>query len=66
MATEEPQLTNAAIADIDNWTYAQLLTPSGRAGLQSELLASFQKILGTVDGAAQQVTAVYFTSFVLQ
>lgn len=65
-AADGPQLTNAAIDDLANWTYAQLLTGSGRTGLQQQLLASFQKILGTVDGAAQQVSAVYFTSFVLQ
>ncbi len=63
---DAPQLTNAAIQDLANWTYAQLLTDAGRVGLQHQLLASFQKILGTTDGAAEQVTAVYFTSFILQ
>jgi flagellar FliL protein len=63
---DAPQLTNAAIEDLANWTYAQLLTDAGRVGLQHQLLASFQKILGTTDGAAEQVTAVYFTSFILQ
>ncbi len=63
---DAPQLTNAAIEDLANWTYAQLLTDAGRVGLQHQLVVSFQRILGTTDGAAEQVTAVYFTSFILQ
>jgi hypothetical protein len=39
---------------------------STRAKLQRQLLTSFQRVLGRVDGAAQQVSAVYFTSFLLQ
>ena len=65
-AADGPDLINAAIADIGGWTDARLVTPAGRAALQRQLLGSFQRILGTVDGAAQQVSAVYFTSFVLQ
>lgn len=65
-STDAPQLTNAAIEDLANFTYAQLLTDAGRTGLQHALLASFQKILGTADGAAEQVSAVYFTSFIVQ
>lgn len=63
---DAPQLTNAVISDLANWTYAQLLTNSARTSLQSELLSAFQQILGTTDGAAEQVNAVYFTSFILQ
>lgn len=63
---DKAQLANATIADVDNFTYAQLLTPAGRAQLQRQLLHSYQQILGVVDGAAPQVSAVYFTSFVLQ
>jgi len=65
-ATDAPQLTNAVISDLANFTYAQLLTNAARATLQSQLLADFQKVMGTTDGAAQQVNAVYFTSFILQ
>lgn len=65
-AADAPQFTNAAIGDLANWTYAQLLTADGRTGLQKQLLTAFQKILGTTDGAAEQVSAVYFTSFILQ
>lgn len=65
-AQDGPQLNNAAIGDLTNWTYSQLLTSSGRIGLQAQLLKSFQQILGTTDGAAEQVSAVYFTTFILQ
>ncbi len=65
-ATDAPQLTNTVISELANFTYAQLLTNAARTTLQSQLLAAFQKIMGTVDGAAQQVNAVYFTSFILQ
>lgn len=65
-ATDAPQLTNAVISDLANFTYAQLLTNPARTTLKSQLLAAFQKIMGTADGAAQQVNAVYFTSFILQ
>lgn len=65
-AADAPQFTNAVIGDLANYTYAQLLTGAGRTTLQKQLLTSFQKILGTTDGAAQQISAVYFTSFILQ
>ncbi len=64
-ASDSAALTNAAILDLGSQTYTALLTLSGREAVQQQLLASFQKILGTSDGA-QQVSAVYFTSFVLQ
>lgn len=66
VSTDRPQLRNAAIADLGNQTYQGLLAPSGRTALQHQLLASFQQVLGPVDGAAPQVSAVYFTTFVLQ
>lgn len=66
VAADEPQLRNAAITDLSRWSYAELLHVSTRAVLQHQLLGSFQKLLGTVDGAAQQVCGVYFTSFLLQ
>ncbi|MGH8979970.1 MAG: flagellar basal body-associated FliL family protein, partial [Acidimicrobiales bacterium] len=65
-AADTPQLTNAVISDLADFTYAQLLTNTARSELQAQLLTAFQKVLGTVDGAAQQVNAVYFTSFILQ
>ena len=66
VSADQPQLRNAAILDLGQQTYPGLLAPSGRTALQQQLLASFQQILGTVDGAAPQVSAVYFTSFILQ
>ncbi len=63
---DHPLLLNATIADIDKWSYTSLLTSVGRAGLQSDLLESYQGILGEVHGAAEQVSAVYFTTFVQQ
>ena len=66
VSADMPELRNAAIADLGDQTYPGLLAPAGRAALQRQLLRSFQKVLGPVDGAAPQVSAVYFTSFILQ
>ena len=66
VGADQPQLRNAAIADLGSQTYQGLLAPAGRAALQQQLLTSFQQVLGPVDGAAPQVSAVYFTSFILQ
>jgi len=66
VAQDEPKLKNAAIDDLSSWSSQQLLRVATRTMLQRQLVASFQKVLGTVDGAAQQVSAVYFTSFVVQ
>ncbi len=63
---DEPELKNVAIDDLSSWSSQQLLNVVTRAKLQHQLLSSFQHVLGTVDGAAPQVTAVYFTSFVVQ
>lgn len=66
VSADRPQLRNAAIIDLGEQTYPGLLAPRGRTALQHTLTASFQKVLGPVDGAAPQVSAVYFTSFILQ
>jgi flagellar basal body-associated protein FliL len=58
-------LTDSTVGLIGLQSFASLLPPTGRAALRSQLLASFQSILGKNEGA-QQVAAVYFTSFVLQ
>lgn len=65
-SSDRPALLNAAIQDFGHWSYGQLITPHGRKGLQRQLLASFQRVLGTVDGGVEQVSAVYFTGFVVQ
>ena len=65
VTADEPALVAALVTDLGRDTYAGLLAPSGRAALQAELLANFQQILGTSEGA-QQVSGVYITGFVLQ
>ncbi|HMD45975.1 MAG TPA: flagellar basal body-associated FliL family protein [Acidimicrobiales bacterium] len=65
VAEDQPQLADAAITDVGAQTYTGLLGDSGRAALKSELLSSFQKVLGASEGA-QQVDAIYFSAFVLQ
>jgi len=65
VATEQPQLLNAAIATLGQQTYAGLLPPSGRAALKAALLGDFQGVLGT-SGGVPEVKGVYLTSFVLQ
>lgn len=62
---EEPALVGAIVTDLGRDSYGTLLQPAGRSALQGELLRNFQQILGTSEGA-QQVSAVYFTGFVLQ
>jgi flagellar FliL protein len=61
-----PRFDDAAITALGSFTYPQLLTPQGRQQLKVQLLADCQKIAGTVDGAAQQISNVYFTGFVIQ
>lgn len=61
-----PRFDDAAITLLGTYTYQTLITPNGRAQMKATLLKDCQKIAGTVDGAAPQVSAVYFTSFVIQ
>ncbi len=65
IAADQPQFQNAAIAVLGAYTYPQLLGPGGRAASQAALLAQFQKFAGNTDGAPD-VTAVYYTGFVMQ
>ena len=64
-AKDEDELMGDTIAILGQSTYNELLAPSGRAALRAALLANYQQVLGPLDGA-QQVSGVYFTSFVLQ
>lgn len=66
VANDVPRFDDAAITILGEQTYSGLLAPGGRQAVKTELLQRVQKILGPVDGAAQQVSAVYFTSFVIQ
>ncbi len=61
-----PRFDDAAITVLGAETYDALLAPGGRTEAKAEILALDQKILPPVDGAAEQVSAVYFTSFVVQ
>lgn len=62
---DNPKFLNSELEIFGALTYQDLLTPAGRAAAQATLLTAFQKIAGLSEGA-QQVSAVYFTSFVAQ
>jgi len=62
---DQPQFDDAAISVIGEQTYAGLLAPGGRDALKVQLLQRFQKIAGKAYGS-QEVSAVYFTGFVIQ
>jgi flagellar FliL protein len=64
--SEIPRFDDAVITILGSQTYSVLLTESARAAVKAKILAACQKIAGTVDGAAQQVVAVYFTGFLEQ
>ena len=61
-----PRFDDAAITVLGDETYNELLGPGGRTEAKTQILALCQKISPPVDGAAEQVSAVYFTSFVVQ
>jgi flagellar FliL protein len=61
-----PRFDDAAITLFGEETQKQLLDPVTKAAFKAEMLAQFQKIAGTADGAAQKVSAIYFTGFVIQ
>ena len=64
--TDVPRFDDAAITVLGAQTYDQLLAPGGRTAAKAQILALCQKIAPPVDGAAEEVSAVYFTSFVVQ
>lgn len=59
------ELLGSVVSALGASTYDELLPASGRSALATTLLHDFQVDLGTSEGA-QQVSQVYFTSFVLQ
>jgi flagellar protein FliL len=65
LAEDDPKFLNAEIDVFGALTMPDLLNPAGRNAAQAALLAAIQKIAGTSEGA-QQISAVYFTSFVTQ
>jgi flagellar FliL protein len=66
ISTDQPEIENDIIAIFGEQTYQGLLAPAQRQVVQNEILKQCQKITGTVDGAAEQVSAVYYTGFVIQ
>jgi flagellar basal body-associated protein FliL len=66
LTKDEPAIENAVISVLGSDTYAQLLSPSGRAAAQQAMLARIQQILGPVDGSPQVVQVLFTGSFVLQ
>lgn len=65
VANDQSEMVANIVTDLGRQTYSGLIVPAGRARLQAALLHTFQAELGPSEGA-QQVSAVYFTGFVLQ
>lgn len=66
ISSDLPRFDDAAITVLGTQTFHSLLEPAQRAQLKTQMLQQFQKIAGTVDGAAQQISAIYYTGFVVQ
>lgn len=66
ISSDLPRFDDAAIMVLGGQTFHSLLAPSERTALKAAMLKQFQKIAGTVDGAAQQISAIYYTGFVVQ
>jgi flagellar basal body-associated protein FliL len=64
-ANDSAHLEDVAVTVLGQQSYTGLLASPGRSAAQQQLLTSFQQVLGPADGAPQ-VSAVYFTGFVLQ
>ncbi len=66
ISNDQPRIENSVIQILGEQTYQGLLAPAQRQVVQTAILKQCQKITGTVDGAAEQVSAVYYTGFVIQ
>lgn len=66
ISSDMPRFDDAAITVLGAQTFHGLLQPTQRDLVKAAMLKQFQKIAGTVDGAAQQISAIYYTGFVLQ
>lgn len=66
ISSDLPRFDDAAISVLSAQTYQGLLPATAREQVKAQILLDCQKIAGTTAGAAQQVSAVYFTSFVIQ
>lgn len=65
ITADTPKFLNAELTVFGALTYPDLLDPASRVAAQAALLQIFRQIAGTSEGA-QQISAVYFTSFVAQ
>ena len=65
LTDEQPEFDDAAISVIGGQTYAGLLAPGGRDAMKTALLQKFQTIAGKQFGS-EEISAVYFTGFVIQ
>jgi flagellar FliL protein len=61
----EPRLFNAEISVFSGFTYPELLGLPGKSLAKAQLLKEFQAIVGT-SGKYQQISEVYFTTFIMQ
>ena len=61
-----PRFENSVITILGAQSYSGLLAPQARAAVNQEILRACQGILSTTDGHAPQVSAIYFTGFVIQ
>jgi len=59
------EIMNTAVQIIGSQSYAMLLSVHGRVLVKQQILKAIQQELGMTEGA-QQVSAIYFTSFVVQ
>ena len=66
VGSDVPRFDDAAITVFGDMTYKQLLAPDGKQQARQEILQACQKIAGTVDGAAPQINAVYYTGWTMQ
>ena len=66
ISSDMPKFDDDANTVFGTMSYKQLLDPSGKETARKQLLADFQKMVGTVDGAAQQISAVYFQTWTMQ
>ncbi len=66
ITADQPRFEDAIITILGAQSYPTLLTTAGKTAVKAAILQRCQQIVGTVDGAAQQIAAVYFTGFVMQ
>ncbi len=66
ITADMPRFDDAVISVIGSETSTQLLAPGGKDAAKAAILKKVQKIAGTTAGAAQQVSAVYYTNIVIQ